>query len=146
MSKIVNLYNDIVLVLVVKDVRIEVLIFGCFVVGIEVLNEKILLVLLKEVLDEKFLFNNKLEVGLGRDILGDLIIVLLNEMLYLLVVGLMGSGKFVCINGIIISILLNVKLYEVKFMLIDLKMVELNVYNGILYLLILVVINFYKVV
>lgn len=66
-------------------------------------------------------------------------------MFYLFVVGLIGSGKLVCINGIIMSILFNIKLYEVKFMLIDFKMVELNVYNGIFYLFILVVINLYKV-
>lgn len=67
-------------------------------------------------------------------------------MFYLFVVGVIGSGKFVCINGIIMSILFCVKLYEVKMMMIDLKMVELNVYNGILYLFVLVVINFKKVV
>lgn len=68
------------------------------------------------------------------------------KMFYLFVVGLIGSGKLVVINGIIISILMCVKFYEVKLMMIDLKMVELNMYNGIFYLLMLVVMNFRKVV
>ncbi|MBE7582305.1 DNA translocase FtsK [Staphylococcus aureus] len=135
-SKIVNLHNDIALALAAKDVRIEAPIPGRSAVGIEVPNEKISLVSLKEVLDEKFPSNNKLEVGLGRDISGDPITVPLNEMPHLLVAGSTGSGKSVCINGIITSILLNAKPHEVKLMLIDPKMVELNVYNGIPHLLI----------
>ncbi|SGW81856.1 DNA translocase FtsK [Staphylococcus argenteus] len=138
-SKIVNLHNDIALALAAKDVRIEAPIPGRSAVGIEVPNDKISLVSLKEVLDEKFPSNNKLEVGLGRDISGDPITVQLNEMPHLLVAGSTGSGKSVCINGIITSILLNAKPHEVKLMLIDPKMVELNVYNGIPHLLIPVV-------
>ncbi len=143
-SKIVNLHNDIALALAAKDVRIEAPIPGRSAVGIEVPNEKISLVSLKEVLDEKFPSNNKLEVGLGRDISGDPITVPLNEMPHLLVAGSTGSGKSVCINGIITSILLNAKPHEVKLMLIDPKMVELNVYNGIPHLLIPVVTNPHK--
>ena len=143
-SKIVNLHNDIALALAAKDVRIEAPIPGRSAVGIEVPNEKISLVSLKEVLDEKFPSNNKLEVGLGRDISGDPITVPLNEMPRLLVAGSTGSGKSVCINGIITSILLNAKPHEVKLMLIDPKMVELNVYNGIPHLLIPVVTNPHK--
>ncbi|MDN8991449.1 FtsK/SpoIIIE domain-containing protein, partial [Staphylococcus aureus] len=86
---------------------------------------------LKEVLDEKFPSNKKLEVGLVRDISGDPITFPLNEMPHLLVAGSTGSGKSVCIYGIITSILLNAKPHEVKLMLIDPKMFELNVYNGI---------------
>lgn len=143
-SKIVNLHNDIALALAAKDVRIEAPIPGRSAVGIEVPNDKIALVSLKEVLDEKFPSKNKLEVGLGRDISGEPISVELNKMPHLLVAGSTGSGKSVCINGIITSILLNAKPHEVKLMLIDPKMVELNVYNGIPHLLIPVVTNPHK--
>ncbi|MDN5602141.1 MAG: DNA translocase FtsK, partial [Staphylococcus equorum] len=143
-SKIVNLHNDIALALAAKDIRIEAPIPGRSAVGIEVPNDKVSLVSLKEVLDEKFPAKNKLEVGLGRDISGDPITVELNKMPHLLVAGSTGSGKSVCINGIITSILLNAKPHEVKLMLIDPKMVELNVYNGIPHLLIPVVTNPHK--
>ncbi len=143
-SKIVNLHNDIALALAAKDIRIEAPIPGRSAVGIEVPNDKISLVSLKEVLDEKFPAKNKLEVGLGRDISGDPITVELNKMPHMLVAGSTGSGKSVCINGIITSILLNAKPHEVKLMLIDPKMVELNIYNGIPHLLIPVVTNPHK--
>ncbi|MFQ3877388.1 DNA translocase FtsK [Staphylococcus xylosus] len=143
-SKIVNLHNDIALALAAKDIRIEAPIPGRSAVGIEVPNDKISLVSLKEVLDEKFLAKNKLEVGLGRDISGEPITVELNKMPHMLVAGSTGSGKSVCINGIITSILLNAKPHEVKLMLIDPKMVELNIYNGIPHLLIPVVTNPHK--
>lgn len=143
-SKIVNLHSDIALALAAKDIRIEAPIPGRSAVGIEVPNDKISLVSLKEVLDEKFPASNKLEVGLGRDISGDPITVELNKMPHLLVAGSTGSGKSVCINGIITSILLNAKPHEVKLMLIDPKMVELNIYNGIPHLLIPVVTNPHK--
>ncbi len=143
-SKIVNLHNDIALALAAKDVRIEAPIPGRSAVGIEVPNDKISLVTLKEVLEDKFPSKYKLEVGIGRDISGDPISIQLNEMPHLLVAGSTGSGKSVCINGIITSILLNTKPHEVKLMLIDPKMVELNVYNGIPHLLIPVVTNPHK--
>ena len=85
-----------------------------------------------------------MEVGLGRDISGEPMTIQLNEMPHLLVAGSTGSGKSVCINGIITSILLNAKPHEVKLMLIDPKMVELNVYNGVPHLLIPVVTNPHK--
>ena len=88
--------------------------------------------------------SNKSEVGLGRDISGEPMTIQLNEMPHLLVAGSTGSGKSVCINGIITSILLNAKPHEVKLMLIDPKMVELNVYNGVPHLLIPVVTNPHK--
>lgn len=143
-SKIVNLHNDIALALAAKDVRIEAPIPGRSAVGIEVPNDKISLVSLKEVLEEKFPSQHKLEVGIGRDISGEPVSIQLNEMPHLLVAGSTGSGKSVCINGIITSILLNAKPHEVKLMLIDPKMVELNVYNGIPHLLIPVVTNPHK--
>ena len=105
-SKIVNLHNDIALALAAKDVRIEAPIPGRSAVGIEVPNDKISLVSLKEVLEEKFPSQHKLEVGIGRDISGEPVSIQLNEMPHLLVAGSTGSGKSVCINGIITSIYL----------------------------------------
>ncbi|NBK47169.1 DNA translocase FtsK [Staphylococcus delphini] len=143
-SRIVNLHNDIALALAAQDIRIEAPIPGKSAVGIEVPNQKVAIVTLKEVLDEKFPAKNKLEVALGRDISGEPITAELNKMPHLLVAGSTGSGKSVCINGIITSILLNAKPHEVKLMMIDPKMVELNVYNGIPHLLTPVVTNPHK--
>ncbi|MEJ7540912.1 DNA translocase FtsK [Staphylococcus intermedius] len=143
-SRIVNLHNDIALALAAKDIRIEAPIPGKSAVGIEVPNQKVAIVTLKEVLDEKFPAKNKLEVALGRDISGEPVTAELNKMPHLLVAGSTGSGKSVCINGIITSILLNAKPHEVKLMMIDPKMVELNVYNGIPHLLTPVVTNPHK--
>ncbi|QLK85891.1 DNA translocase FtsK [Staphylococcus sp. 17KM0847] len=143
-SRIVNLHSDLALALAAKDIRIEAPIPGKSAVGIEVPNEQISLVTLKEVLDEKFPTTNKLEVALGRDISGEPITAELDKMPHLLVAGSTGSGKSVCINGMITSILLNAKPHEVKLMMIDPKMVELNVYNGIPHLLTPVVTNPHK--
>ena len=143
-SRIVNLHSDLALALAAKDIRIEAPIPGKSAVGIEVPNDKISLVSLKEVLQEKFPVQNKLEVALGRDISGEPMTAELNKMPHLLVAGSTGSGKSVCINGIITSILLNAKPHEVKLMMIDPKMVELNVYNGIPHLLTPVVTNPHK--
>ncbi|MDO5375593.1 MAG: DNA translocase FtsK [Staphylococcus rostri] len=143
-SRIVNLHSDLALALAAKDIRIEAPIPGKSAVGIEVPNDHISLVTLKEVLDEKFPAKNKLEVALGRDISGEPITAELDKMPHLLVAGSTGSGKSVCINGMITSILLNAKPHEVKLMMIDPKMVELNVYNGIPHLLTPVVTNPHK--
>ncbi|MCS4486307.1 DNA translocase FtsK [Staphylococcus americanisciuri] len=143
-SRIVNLHSDLALALAAKDIRIEAPIPGKSAVGIEVPNDQISLVTLKEVLDEKFPAANKLEVALGRDISGEPITAELDKMPHLLVAGSTGSGKSVCINGMITSILLNAKPHEVKLMMIDPKMVELNVYNGIPHLLTPVVTNPHK--
>lgn len=140
-NKIVNLSNDIALNLAAKDIRIEAPIPGKSAVGIEVPNEHISMVTLKEVLNEAKPTSNKLEVALGRDISGEPITAELNKLPHLLVAGATGSGKSVCINGIITSILMNAKPHEIKLMLIDPKMVELNVYNGIPHLLTPVVTN-----
>ncbi|GGI41852.1 DNA translocase FtsK [Mammaliicoccus stepanovicii] len=140
-NKIVNLSNDIALNLAAKDIRIEAPIPGKSAVGIEVPNEHISMVTLKEVLNEAKPTTNKLEVALGRDISGEPITAELNKLPHLLVAGATGSGKSVCINGIITSILMNAKPHEVKMMLIDPKMVELNVYNGVPHLLTPVVTN-----
>lgn len=141
-SRIVNLSDDLALALAAKDIRIEAPIPGKSAVGIEVPNTNITTVLLREVLEAKNpKLQNPLAVSLGKDIAGDAVFAELNKMPHLLVAGATGSGKSVCINGIIVSILMNAKPSEVKLMLIDPKMVELNVYNGIPHLLTPVVTN-----
>ncbi|WP_433749894.1 DNA translocase FtsK [Falsibacillus pallidus] len=136
-SKIVSLNDDLALALAAKDIRIEAPIPGKSAIGIEVPNSEVAMVSLREVLDAKE--NNKpeakLQIGLGRDITGEAVLAELNKMPHLLVAGATGSGKSVCINGIITSILMRAKPHEVKLMMIDPKMVELNVYNGIPHLL-----------
>ncbi len=136
-SKIVNLSDDLALALAAKDIRIEAPIPGKSAIGIEVPNTEVAMVTLREVLETKE--NNrpeeKLLVCLGRDITGEAIFAALNKMPHLLVAGATGSGKSVCINGIITSILMRAKPHEVKMMMIDPKMVELNVYNGVPHLL-----------
>lgn len=134
-SRIVNLHDDLALALAAKDIRIEAPIPGKSAVGIEVPNEETALVTLREVLDAKSQSKNKLAFALGKDISGDSVVGELNKMPHLLVAGATGSGKSVCINGIITSILMRTKPHEVKLMMIDPKKVELNVYNGIPHLL-----------
>ncbi|RUL55200.1 FtsK/SpoIIIE family DNA translocase [Lysinibacillus antri] len=136
-SKIVSLQDDLALALAAKDIRMEAPIPGKSAIGIEVPNSEIAMVTLREVLEAKE--NNKpdakLLIGFGRDITGQAILAELNKMPHLLVAGSTGSGKSVCINGIIVSILMRAAPHEVKMMLIDPKMVELNMYNGIPHLL-----------
>ncbi|ARK30946.1 FtsK/SpoIIIE family DNA translocase [Halalkalibacter krulwichiae] len=136
-SKIVNLADDLALALAAKDIRIEAPIPGKSAIGIEVPNQEVAIVTLREVLDspEAEKDENVLSVGLGRDISGEPVLAHLNKMPHLLVAGATGSGKSVCINGIITSILLKAKPHEVKLMMIDPKMVELTIYNGIPHLL-----------
>ncbi|WP_280637184.1 DNA translocase FtsK [Alkalihalobacillus sp. BA299] len=136
-SKIVNLADDLALALAAKDIRIEAPIPGKSAIGIEVPNKEVAIVTLREVLDSS---KNRqevhpLSVALGRDISGEPVLAGINKMPHLLVAGATGSGKSVCINGIITSILMRAKPHEVKLMMIDPKMVELNVYNGIPHLL-----------
>jgi DNA segregation ATPase FtsK/SpoIIIE, S-DNA-T family len=136
-SKIVNLSDDLALALAAKDIRIEAPIPGKSAIGIEVPNTEVAMVSLREVLESKSNDkpNSKLLIGLGRDITGEAVLAELNRMPHLLVAGATGSGKSVCINGIITSILMRAKPHEVKLMMIDPKMVELNVYNGVPHLL-----------
>lgn len=136
-SRIVNLADDLALALAAKDIRIEAPIPGKSAVGIEVPNERISLVTLREVLESSQFHENrsKLAVALGRDINGDPVVADLAKMPHLLVAGATGSGKSVCINSIIASLLYKAKPNEVKLMMIDPKMVELSVYNGIPHLL-----------
>lgn len=142
-SKIVSLSDDLALALAAKDIRMEAPIPGKSAIGIEVPNSEVAIVSLREVLEATQ--NNKPEakllIALGRDITGEAVSAELNKMPHLLVAGATGSGKSVCINGIITSILMRAKPHEVKLMMIDPKMVELNVYNGIPHLLAPVVTN-----
>ncbi|EIJ81441.1 DNA translocase FtsK [Bacillus methanolicus PB1] len=136
-SKIVSLSDDLALALAAKDIRIEAPIPGKSAIGIEVPNSEVAMVSLREVLEstQNEKPDSKLLIGLGRDITGEAVLAELNKMPHLLVAGATGSGKSVCINGIITSILMRAKPHEVKLMMIDPKMVELNVYNGIPHLL-----------
>ncbi|SEP59025.1 FtsK/SpoIIIE family DNA translocase [Piscibacillus halophilus] len=134
-SKIVNLHDDLALALAAKDIRIEAPIPGKSAIGIEVPNTEVAQVSLREVVQHAHTNPSKLLFGLGRDIAGEAITAELNKMPHLLIAGATGSGKSVCVNGIITSILLRAKPHEVKMMMIDPKKVELNVYNGIPHLL-----------
>lgn len=136
-SRIVNLTDDIALALAAKDIRMEAPIPGKSAIGIEVPNNEVSLVTMREVMETPAFVDAeaKLSIAFGRDISGQTIVGNLAKMPHLLVAGATGSGKSVCINGIITSILYKAKPDEVKFMMVDPKMVELNVYNGIPHLL-----------
>lgn len=140
-SKIVNLTDDIALSLAAKSIRIEAPIPGKSAIGIEVPNEEAQMVTLREVLesDEFNKFDSPLAMGLGKDIAGKPIIADIGKMPHLLIAGSTGSGKSVCVNTLINSILYKANPDEVKFLLIDPKVVELANYNGIPHLLIPVV-------
>lgn len=140
-SKIVNLSDDIALSLASNGVRIEAPIPGKSAVGIEVPNRDLMPVFLREVLDsEEFKNSSKnLAFSLGKDISGNCVVSDLTKMPHLLIAGATGSGKSVCINTLIISLLFKYSPDNVKLLMIDPKVVELNVYNGIPHLLIPVV-------
>ncbi|MBP2116231.1 FtsK/SpoIIIE family DNA translocase [Paenibacillus silagei] len=136
-SRIVNLTDDIALALAAKDIRMEAPIPGKSAIGIEVPNSEVSVVTMREVMETQIFqeADSRLSIAFGRDISGQTIIGNLAKMPHLLVAGATGSGKSVCINGIITSILYKAKPNEVKFLMVDPKMVELNVYNGIPHLL-----------
>ncbi len=140
-SKIVNLADDIALNLAAPNIRIEAPIPGKAAVGIEVANTTSEIVYLREVIDsDRFLaFPSKLAFALGKDIAGKPIIADIGKMPHILIAGATGSGKSVCINTLITSIIYKAKPHEVKLIMIDPKVVELSVYNGIPHLLIPVV-------
>ncbi len=140
-SRIVNLTDDIALSLAAQGIRIEAPIPGKSAVGIEVPNPEIAPIMLREVIEtpEFVKFKSRLAVGLGKDISGDNVIIDLAKMPHLLIAGATGSGKSVCINSIIVSLLYKATPEEVKILMIDPKVVELGVYNGIPHLLIPVV-------
>ncbi|NIK75561.1 S-DNA-T family DNA segregation ATPase FtsK/SpoIIIE [Paenibacillus castaneae] len=142
-SRIVGLTDDIALALAAKDIRMEAPIPGKSAIGIEVPNMEVSVVTMREVMETATFQNSasKLSIAFGRDISGQTIVGNLAKMPHLLVAGATGSGKSVCINGIITSILYKATPDEVKFLMIDPKMVELNVYNGIPHLLAPVVTN-----
>lgn len=136
-SRIVSLTDDIALSLATPSVRIEAPIPGKSAIGIEVPNEKISVVTLREVIDTKKFRESKsdLTIGLGKDIAGNIVIADLSKMPHLLIAGATGSGKSVCINTLIVSLLYKASPDKVKMILIDPKVVELNIYNGIPHLL-----------
>ena len=140
-SKIVSLADDIALNLAAADVRIEAPIPGKAAIGIEVPNKVIAPVYLREVLEDEQFQNasSVLTIALGKDITGNSIVADLMKMPHLLIAGSTGSGKSVCINVIIASILFNARPDEVKFVMIDPKVVELSTFNGIPHLLMPVV-------
>ena len=140
-SKIVNLADDIALNLAAPNIRIEAPIPGKAAVGIEVANATSEMVYLRDVIDsDRFLaFPSKLAFALGKDIAGKPIIADIAKMPHILIAGATGSGKSVCINTLITSIIYKATPQEVKLIMIDPKVVELSVYNGIPHLLIPVV-------
>ncbi len=140
-SKFVGLADDIALRLAATGVRIEAPIPNKEAVGIEIPNKTVAMVGVREVLDtpEFKNFPSKLAFALGKDIAGKNVVVDLGKMPHLLVAGATGSGKSVCINTLITSIIYKADPNEVKLLMIDPKVVELNVYNGIPHLMIPVV-------
>lgn len=140
-SKIANLADDIALNLAAETIRIEAPIPGKQAVGIEVPNKEKEAVHLREVLESEEFQNNKskLTVALGKDVAGNIQLADIAKMPHVLIAGSTGSGKSVCINTIISSIIYNAKPSEVKMVMVDPKVVELSVYNGIPHLLIPVV-------
>lgn len=140
-SRIVNLSDDIALNLAAPGIRIEAPIPGKAAIGIEVPNREINMVRLREVLEsaEFARHPSKIAFAAGKDISGEPVIADISKMPHLLIAGATGSGKSVCINCLIMSILYKSSPDEVKLLLIDPKVVELGVYNGIPHLLIPVV-------
>ena len=140
-SKIANLADDIALNLAAETIRIEAPIPGKQAVGIEVPNKEKEAVHLRELLESDNFknSNSKLSVALGKDIAGQTVVADIAKMPHVLIAGATGSGKSVCVNTIISSIIYNAKPSEVKLVMVDPKVVELSVYNGIPHLLIPVV-------
>lgn len=141
-NRISNLADDLALALAAKDVRIEAPIPGKSLVGIEVPNSEVAMVPFRELWEQSKTDSNKLlDIPLGKAVNGSVRSFDLTKMPHLLVAGSTGSGKSVAVNGIIASILMKAGPDQVKFMMIDPKMVELSVYNDIPHLLIPVVTN-----
>lgn len=140
-SKILGLSDDIKLNLAATDIRIEAPIPGKAAVGIEVPNKENIVVGLRELLESREFrdFPSRIAFAVGKDIAGKVVVSDIAKMPHMLIAGSTGSGKSVCINTLIMSILYKAKPDEVKLILIDPKVVELSVYNGIPHLLIPVV-------
>ena len=140
-SKVVNLSDDIKLSMAVTDVRIEAPIPGKSAIGIEVPNKEKTLVGFRELVSSKAFKESKSKIAfcVGKDISGEVIVGNIEKMPHLLIAGATGSGKSVCINTIIMSILYHADPNFVKLIMVDPKMVELSVYNGIPHLLLPVI-------
>ncbi len=137
-NKITSINREISLALAKKDVRIEAPIPGKNTVGIEFANDTPTPVSFYEIINSRKMqgaMDKKLMVPLGKSIMGDIGVCEVNKMPHLLIAGTTGSGKSVCVNGIICSILMRAKPDEVKLIMVDPKVVELSVYNGIPHLL-----------
>lgn len=140
-SKIANLADDIALNLAAETIRIEAPIPGKQAVGIEIPNKENEIVHLRDIIDcSKFIeHKSKLAFALGKDVAGEEVVTDIAKMPHVLIAGATGSGKSVCINTVIASIIYKAKPSEVKLVMVDPKVVELSVYNGIPHLLIPVV-------
>lgn len=140
-SKIVGLADDIKLNLAATDIRIEAPIPGKAAIGIEVPNKENMMVSLRDLLESKQFqeFDSKLAFAVGKDIAGQTVVADIAKMPHMLIAGSTGSGKSVCINTLIMSILYKAHPDDVKLIMVDPKVVELSVYNGIPHLLIPVV-------
>jgi len=140
-SKILNLQDDLAMNLAAHGIRIEAPIPGKSAIGIEIPNQNTQAVFLREVIDNKTFkkFPSKIKVALGKDISGKEMIADIGRMPHLLIAGATGSGKSVCVNTLIISMLYTATPEEVRMIMIDPKVVELSTYNGIPHLLIPVV-------
>ncbi len=140
-SKIANLSDDIALSLEAETIRIEAPIPGKHTVGIEVPNKEKNTVPLRDIIESDEFINSKskLAFALGKDVAGEIVVTDIAKMPHTLIAGATGSGKSVCINTLITSIIYKAKPSEVKLLMIDPKVVELSVYNGIPHLLIPVV-------
>lgn len=140
-SKIVSLADDIKLNLAASDIRIEAPIPGKAAVGIEVPNKETSGVTLRELIESKQFADSTSPIafGVGKDIAGQVVVADIAKMPHVLIAGATGSGKSVCINTIIMSILYRAKPSEVKLIMVDPKVVELSIYNGIPHLMIPVV-------
>ena len=136
-SKLLSIHREIALAIATKDVRIQAPIPGKNTVGIEIANKETAAVSFREVLEKvpKSLDGSKLLCPLGKNIMGNVIWCEINKTPHLLVAGSTGSGKSVCINGIICSILMRAKPDEVKLVMVDPKKVELSGYNGVPHLM-----------
>ncbi len=136
-SKILGIHREIALATAAKDVRIQAPIPGKRTIGIEIPNKSVSMVTVREILETvpKSMEDSKLLVTLGKNIMGKPIYCEINKTPHLLVAGSTGSGKSVCINSIITSILMRTKPDEVKLVLVDPKKVELSMYNGVPHLL-----------
>lgn len=140
-NKVLSIQREISLALAAKDVRIQAPIPGKGTIGIELPNAVNTMVSLREVIEDipKSMDNSKLAVALGKNIMGKTMFMEINKTPHLLVAGATGSGKSVCINGIITTVLLRTRPSEVKIVLVDPKKVEMSMYNGVPHLLMPVV-------